>query len=384
MSKILTFLEPKRRKTVLAIILLIIAGFVAKALFQFLFKTQEEVAPSFQTPVEAVTVVQESIPIQVRAFGSLVAVDSGWISSEIPGQISEILFDEGQEVEAGKVVVRLDDAIYSANLQAAEAEAKLSQVNYDRAQALFKRGAQSQEYLDTSSAELQSRLANVAVKQAELDKTRLEAPYHGRLGARHFSVGDYVASGEPLVEIVEIKRLKVDYSVPERYLSRLALNQTVDLSSSAFPGKSFTGMVDFISPSISPATRTIGLRALVPNEAGVLSPGLSIEVVHTLGIEPNALIVPEQSLVPTLEGQIVYKIVDGRAISTPIVIGSRADGRVHVISGLSAGDQIVVAGHQKIRNGSPVNIIVKTSEDVEERLDEKSLNEEESAEEESN
>ncbi len=311
----------------------------------------------FHTPVEVVTVRLGDIPVQVRAFGSLVAVDAGEVSAEIAGQIDNILFEEGQFVEQGALLIHLDSAIYEANLKSAEAEAALSLVNYERTSQLVERGAQSQENLDIAAAELASREADVAIRQAELNKTSLVAPFEGHLGARRISLGNYVAPGDPLVSIVNQKILKIDYSVPEYYLRRLAVGQTVELTTSAFPNQVFTGTVDFIAPMVSEATRSITIRALVSNEEEVLSPGLSVQVTHALGRVDQALLLPEEALVATLEGQIVYRVVNDRAVSTRVMVGSRVDGVAQITDGLERGDRVVIGGQQKIRDGSMVEII---------------------------
>jgi len=314
-------------------------------------------------PVLATTVIQQDMPNTVRVFGNVYAQNDTAISSEISGNIAHIAFKEGNLVKQGTVLVTIDSRTQQARLQQAKADAELAKIELERAKNLFSRGAQSKQELDKASATFQAREADVAIAQAELDKTTITAPFAGRLGARNIAEGAYVSPGDVLVTVVDKRELKVRYSVGERYLSALKLNQAVSLAVDAFPKENFKGTVDFISPTVDETSRSILVEAVIPNADERLSPGLSAVVTHAMDITPQALIVPEEALVASIEGQNVYRIFKDdkteqlRVQKVLVDVGARADGVVQIINRLNANDQIVVQGQQKLRDGASVQIV---------------------------
>jgi len=271
--------------------------------------------------------------------------------------VTGIYFKEGQTVPKGTVVITLDDKNEKATLAKAIAEQNLAQLDYDRIATLYKKGAISLQELDKVTASLAQHKAGTDIARAELDKTQIIAPFDAQLGARKISMGQYVKPGDTLVSAVNRQSLKVEFSVPERYLAKLKVGLPVNLTSVAFSGRQFPGVVDYVSPSINPGTRTVELEATVDNSDRSLSPGLSVQVNLQLGTEENALSIPEESLVATVEGQNVFIVQDGKAVSTAVELGTRANGMVSIIKGLKAGDVVVTQGQQKLRDGAPVSIL---------------------------
>lgn len=306
------------------------------------------------TTVEAELVKTGDILIQAQAIGALTAAKNVEITPEIAGQVSEVLFQDGSFVKQGTPLIQLDDKVLKAKLESAKANLFYSETNYKRMVQLGKHGAISQQAIDQAFADLKEKKATEEESQVAYDKMKLIAPFDGMIGKAKVSPGHYVTTGQSLVSLVDTKHLRVEYSVSEKYLSALKLNQDVKITTTAYPGKEFTGKVSFISPTINPDNRTITLYATVPNEDGLLTSGLFVNITHFLGKEDNALLIPTQSLTATIDGQVVYKVVNGKAVSTPIVIGQRNSDSVQVISGLMKGDVIVVAGQQKIKDGAAV------------------------------
>jgi len=342
-------------------------------------------------PVMATAVEQRTMPILVQAFGDLRAFASAKLSAESSGNIVNISFEGGQKVTAGTVLVTIDNETEKANLQKAQADKALKQLEYDRNVNLVKRGAQAQQVLDVAKAELEASQANLLAAQDALNKTFIVAPFDGRLGARIVSIGQYVSPGQAIVDIVDAERLKIQFSVPEKYLSQLAVGQEADITTSAYPDRMFAGKVDYVAPSIDPVTRTISVEAVFDNKEGLLSPGLSVQVSQVLAQNNQALVVPEEALVYSLEGASVFIaeddaefVLDERVREgileqqsaqrnvpidelPPLQIkkvkrinvqtGTFANGVAQISEGLKANEMVVTQGQQKLRDGAIVMIV---------------------------
>jgi membrane fusion protein (multidrug efflux system) len=197
----------------------------------------------------------------------------------------------------------------------------------------------------------------VDLARVQLDKTRIVAPFSGIVGLRHVSVGEYITSGQALVNLEAIDPVKADFRVPERFLPAIRVGQTIRIKVDAYPDDTFEGKVYAIDPRLDVAGRSLLVRALVPNKDQRLRPGLFARVTVLLQLKEDALSVPEQAIVPQGDAQYVFKIVNGKATLTKVVIGTRREGRVEIVDGLSAGDEVVTAGQLKIRDGSAVSIV---------------------------
>jgi membrane fusion protein, multidrug efflux system len=305
-------------------------------------------------PVEAEPVKAEHIAQEIIAVGSLRSSESVTLSSEIAGRIAKIQFREGQPVEAGHVLFVLDDSVYRAELGQAKASLSLSQRNHERAVELFERKLISTRERDEAAAKLDVDKAGVALAEARLAKTRITAPFAGVAGLRSVSPGNYINPGQPLAPLEQIQFLKADFRLSEAALSRIKVGQTLNLEVDAYPGEVFPGKVYAIDPKLAEDTRSIGVRARVPNEQGRLRPGLFARVRLVVAERDDAILVPEQSIVPQGSKLFVYVIEDGKAAIRPVQVGLRQSGKVEIISGVQPGDIVITAGTQKIGPGAPV------------------------------
>jgi membrane fusion protein (multidrug efflux system) len=343
-----------KRKIIMIISLLVIIS------LGFFAWSKKPTKNDFKSPKNVVTVSQvrtQDMPTLIRALGSLTAIHSAEVAPEIDGVIESIHFTDGALVKQGDLLIQLQNNTQEARLEQAQAQKKLREIDYNRLKSLQERGAVSKQEFDKSDADLKVADAEVRLAQAQLDQTQIKAPFDGQLGSGLYSVGQYITSGKPLVLIVDKSTLHIDYSVPQRHLEQLKQGAAVTFETPAYPNEKFNGVVHYISPEVDLATRTIAVEASFDNLAGRLSPGLSGTVLQVLNITPNAMIIPEASLIPSITGYIVYRVVDGKAASTPIEIGTRKDGLVQVISGLSPEDRIVVEGHQNLRDGALVEVL---------------------------
>lgn len=308
-------------------------------------------------PVEAEVLKPERLAQEIIAVGSLRSDESVTISSEISGRIASIHFTEGQPVASGALLFALDDSVYAAELEQARAGLKLSKSDHDRAQELFSRKLISVRERDAAAAKLQVDQAAVALAEARLAKTRIRAPFSGVAGLRAVSPGDYINPGQALAPLEALAVLKADFRLSEAALSVVKVGQTLNLEVDSYTGESFPGTVYAIDPRLSVDTRSVGIRARVPNAQRRLRPGLFARVRLVVAETADALLVPEQAIVPQGDSLFVYVIEDGKAARRAVQLGQRRGGRVQVLSGLAAGDTVITAGVQKIGPGSPVMAI---------------------------
>jgi len=308
-------------------------------------------------PVEAEPAKAESVSQEIIAVGSLRSSESVMLSSEIAGRIAKVQFREGQPVEAGAPLFLLEDSVYRAELEQAKASLALSRRNHERAVELFERKLISTRERDEAAAKLDVDKATVQLAQARLAKTRITAPFAGVVGLRSVSPGDYITPGQALAPLEQLQVLKADFRLSEAALSRIAVGQTLNLEVDAYPGQVFPGKVYAIDPGLAEDTRSIGVRARVPNDKGKLRPGLFARVRLVISQRDNAILVPEQAIVPQGEQLFVYVIEDGKAALRPVRVGLRQAGRAEILEGVSPGDIVITAGVQKIGPGVPVMAI---------------------------
>jgi membrane fusion protein (multidrug efflux system) len=315
----------------------------------------------FAMAVEAVKVQTATLPDDLTAVGTLRANESVVLRPEIAGRIARIAFREGVPVAKGALLVALDDSTQAADLQQARANLNLAKTNFQRTVDLYQRKFVSEQAQDEAAAKLKVQEAVTAQAEARLAKTRIVAPFAGIIGIRNVSVGDYVKEGQDLVNLEDISSLKADFRLPERYFARLKSGQTVEVTTDARPGEVFKATVDAIDPLLDSTGRAILVRARLPNREARLRPGMFARVRLIVGDRHDALVIPEEALVPAGSDQFVFRVVDGKAQRVKIQIGARRNARVEVIEGLKAGDVVVTAGQLKIRDGAPVKVAEPSS-----------------------
>jgi membrane fusion protein (multidrug efflux system) len=313
-------------------------------------------APAAPVRVEVATVKEIPFARGLSAVGSLRSDESVVLRPEVVGRIQAIEFKEGQPVTRGQVLIRLDDSVPRAELAQARANLTLAQSHYRRAVELQGKGFVSQQARDESASTLKVQEAAVALAQARLDKMTISAPFAGIVGLRSVSVGDYVNQGQDLAPLEAIDPLKVDFRVPEMYLSKVRVGQQLTLRLDALPGQERQGQVYAVSPLVDAGGRSILLRATVANNDAVLRPGMFARV-QLLFNQDKALVAPEAALSPSGETQYVYRVKDGKAERREVTIGERREGRVEILTGVAAGDQLVVAGIQRVTDGAAVNVV---------------------------
>lgn len=306
------------------------------------------------TPVEMGKPEKLNWQKTVTAVGSLRSDESVIVRAEQSGRITALNFIEGQPVRKGQMLVQLDDSVARAELEQARANQKLGKAKFDRAAELKERNFISGQAKDEAENVMRVADAAVSLADAKLAKLTIKAPFSGTVGLRTASLGDYVKDGQDIVNLEKTDPIKVDFKVPEIFQSKIAVGQALSVALDALPGKPFTGKVYAVNPQLDTAGRAVVLRAQMDNRTGVLKPGMFARVRLTLTDTGETVVVPEQSVAMQGEDQIMFKVVDGRAMRTKVEVGQRRDGKVEIVDGVSGNDTIVVAGWQRLRDGAAV------------------------------
>jgi membrane fusion protein (multidrug efflux system) len=306
--------------------------------------------------VEAVKVVTAPIPQVITTVGSLRSDESITLRPESAGRISAITFQEGQPVTKGAPLVTLDPAMPRAELEQAKANYVLAKQKFDRAVDLAKRNFISGQAKDEAENNVKVAEATVQLAEAKLAKTDIRAPFSGIIGLRTVSVGDYVKEGADLVNLEAIDPLKVDFRVPETYLGQVQVGQSLQITLDALPGKTYEGKVIAVNPLIDAAGRSIIIRAQVRNQGTALRPGMFARIRLITRAERDAMMLPEEALVPQGTDKFVFRVNDGKVTRVKVETGQRRDGKVEIVSGVNKDDVIVTAGQLKLRDGVSVRV----------------------------
>lgn len=313
-------------------------------------------------PVKAAAAKIAAALDEAGAVGTLRADEAVTIRPEIAGRVAEIRFNEGQSVARGALLVKLDQAELAAVVASSRAQLRLEEQKLERAEDLRQKGFISAQGLDDQKTALARARAKLAEDEARLAKTEMRASFPGVAGLRQVSEGQYVAAGTDIARLEKIDQLKLDFRVPEAYLSRLKPGQQVTVLVDAYPNRGFTGSVYAIEPGIDDQTRTILLRARVANAELRLRPGMFARVQLQLGVREKAVWVPEAAIVPRGQDLYVFRVVGGTAAGpdggkvelVKVRTGARKVGEVEIVKGIDGGDLVVTEGTQKIGPGSSV------------------------------
>jgi membrane fusion protein (multidrug efflux system) len=314
-------------------------------------------------PVEVARVEPARLEDDTQAVGTLRARQGVILRPEVSGRIQALRFADGQRVRKGQLLVQLDDTLQQAQLKQAEASASIARTNLQRSRELAAQNFVSQSAVDQNAAALEVAQAQVALAQAQIGRMKVLAPFDGIAGIRSVNVGDYVKDGADLVTIEDLSSVWVDFRLPERFLTRLKTGQSVELAIDAIPGRKFAGRVEAIDAQLDANGRSILARARVTNADGTLRGGMFARVRTVFDVREQALVVPEEALVPVGERQFIFKVVDAPtggkvAQRSPVRIGMRVPGKVEILEGVDAGDAVVVAGQTRLMRGESVPVRV--------------------------
>jgi membrane fusion protein (multidrug efflux system) len=311
--------------------------------------------------VEVVTISPESFRQRAALLGELRAVESVVVKSEIAGVIEEIGFVEGEPVAKGSVLFQLRDDEEVARLNEAEAQRALAEDEFGRTRRLASQNVAAEIQLERDRAELAVARAREERYRAEFERTRILAPFDGRVGARMVSPGARVTPEDPLVRIDAMDPMELVFTIPEAALPLARMGAEFELEVASYPGRKFPGAISFVAPTVESANRRILIKGRVPNPEHVLLPGMFATVDAELG-EREAFLVPEEAIVTDPQGFFVWRIgADDGAERVPVEVGSRQGPRVEVKAAFEPGDRIVTAGTHKVREGEKVTPVASTA-----------------------
>ena len=292
---------------------------------------------------------------EIQALGTARANESIDIQPRISSVIEQIVFTEGQSVASGDVLVRLEDNEIRAGLALAEANLSESRSLYERSKALADTQAISVSNLEQLLAQVRVDEASVEAARARLDNTVIRAPFAGRIGLRRVSPGGFVDTSTVITTLDDVSKIKLDFSVPETFLTALAAGMRIDAHSLVYPDRVFAGSVSSVDTRVDPVSRAVQVRAIIPNDEGLLKPGMfmSVDLQRDRG---EVVVAPEQAIVPEGSSQFVFVVANGVAEKRRVQLGRRIPGFVAIESGLEAGEQVITEGTHRVRDGSAVEV----------------------------
>ena len=352
----------RKQLMVVVIALIVVFGGLFGGRFYFNHRAAEAAQHRRFPPIVVSTAVAQEQPWspEVNVVGSLEAVEGTEITAQIAGNVTQIAFRSGERVRRGQLLVRLDDSSQLAQLHADQAKLALAQTTLTRTRKLYQAHAASQSDLQTAEADAAAAQAVVEGDQATLRKLHISAPFNGLAGIRAVSLGQYVSPGTAIVDVQSYNPLLLDFSLPQSTVSQIGVGQKVVFTVNAYSGKSFVGRVTAIGSQVDPATRNIALQATLANPRNLLRPGMYGNVQLAVGHELRGVVVPETAVSYHTFGNYVYVVEPekgGSLVHERVVqVEDQRHGMALIASGVKAGETVVTAGQEKLRDGAAVAV----------------------------
>lgn len=316
-----------------------------------------EEAPQKRPPLSVRSVAISPKPIieYINVTGTLTASEEVDLSFESSGRITVLNIDEGQKVQKGTLLAKINDSELQAQRDKINVQLKLAEDREQRQRTLVEREAISRESYEQSLAEMQALKADLAQIEAKIEKASIFAPFDGMVGLRYTSEGAFVSPGTLVTKLVCISPLKVDFTIVERYISSVHTGMTVFFTVEGYRTP-FEAKVYAIEPNVDVKTRTFAMRALYPNTREILKPGRSIYVELQLRLFNDAISIPTEALIPEMDGNLVYVYRSGKAQPVAVQTGIRTETEIQITSGLAVGDTLITSGILQLRTGLPVQL----------------------------
>ncbi len=325
-------------------------------------------ASSFQPPPEAVTTLvarEVEFPSTLKAIGSVTSAQGVTVSADLPGIVSEIAFESGRSVRAGALLVRLDTRQEEAQLAAAQAQRELARLSLERVGELLPKGVIAHSEYDRAVADQKQAEARVGEIRATIERKQIRAPFSGMLGIRQVNVGQYLNSGSPVVPLQALDPIYVNFAVPQQKVGPLRVGGGLRVTAEGMPGPEIAGRISALDSVVDQATRNVGIQATFSNPDGRLRPGMFVEVLANVGAPQTAVALPASAIsyAPYGDSVFVVEALKGpkgesyRGVRQQFVkLGSAHGDQVAVLSGVTAGEEIVTSGVFKLRNGRAVQV----------------------------
>jgi membrane fusion protein (multidrug efflux system) len=350
----------KIKYVVYTLLLVGIGGFIAYRITANSAKNQESQDKGNEKPMllTGIVVKPQTFDNNLSLSGSIEANEQVEIRSEVSGIVEGIYFQEGSSVSKGQVLFKVNDLELRAQLTQASTKEGLASENERRAKLLLQKEAISQEEYDVARADYKSAQAQSQLIKAQIAKTSVRAPFSGKIGLRSISPGTYITPTLLVAKLVNIGRLKITFSIPEKYASQVKMNSYLTFKV-AGSTESYTAKVYAIEPEVEIATRTLKVRAIAENKDGKLLPGTFANVELPLDIIKDAIVVPTEAIIPVQNGKKVFISDKGMAKEVMVETTTRTDASILVLSGLKAGDTVITSGVMSLKNEAPVKIKIK-------------------------
>ena len=316
--------------------------------------------------VEGYLVVPESFRETIYTTGNVLADEEIYIRPEASGRITGIYFEEDSEVRTGDLLVKLNDAELQQELRRISYQINLARIREQRQKELLSRNAIAQEDYDIALNERNTLKAQSDRVQAQIDKMEIRAPFDGIIGLQEVSAGSYVTPEVVISSLQKIDRVKIEFSIPERYRPAVQRDQTIRFQVEGSEVMK-EGRIYALQPRVDRETRTLRMRALADNPDMTILPGAFARVEVDLSEVSDALLIPSEALVPEMTGYSVFVYEDGRVHARDVRIGTRTDRKVLISEGLAPQDTVITTGLLQVRDGMPVhlaNITQEVSEEV--------------------
>ena len=345
----------------LILIVLVIGALLALKFIVFPPKNASTGGPGGQQGKPSASVVTvyvakaEKLENSIYASGTVLANEEVELKPELSGKIVQLNFKEGSAVNKNQLLVKINDAEFQAQLKKLQLENALAETQLKREQELLKISGISQQDFDISQNKVSSIKADIDYLQSQIAKTEIRAPFDGWVGLKNVSEGAYITPATIIANIQQINPVKLDFSVSERYSDQVKKGDKVIFRIEGLK-KDLIGEVFAVEPKIDMATRTLRVRAICPNNQGVIYPGAFARVQLTLDDIENAIMVPTESIIPDLKGKKIIRLKDGKADFVKVETGLRTEAAIQVTEGLSVGDTVVTTGIMQLKPGTPVKI----------------------------
>ncbi|MFZ2737129.1 MAG: efflux RND transporter periplasmic adaptor subunit [Burkholderiaceae bacterium] len=320
--------------------------------------------PARPVAVESSLVEVMRLTDDTQTVGNLRSRQGVMLRPEVSGRVTQLNFRDGERVLKGQLLVQFDDQLPLAQVKQSQAELSISQANHKRNQDLAGQGFISMRSVDESAANLEVAQAKLALAQATASRLKILAPFDGITGIRLVNVGDYLKDGADVVNIEDMDAIYVDFRLPERFQTKVQRGQKAAIDLDALPGRKFNALIQAIDPLIDANGRSIGLRGCIDNRHLQLRPGMFARVNLLFGERENALVIPEEAIVPQGGRLFVIKLLDGADNASKVSqrievkVGMRRPGQVEITEGLQAGDRVITAGQQRVqKDGTVVRVV---------------------------
>ncbi len=348
-------MNKKLRITTTVILILLLAGIILYPKFKP-FIVAKFGSKNIQTPLlrqaqqklnaTGYLITPQHLSEFIKSTGTLRPDEEVDLSFETSGKIVGINFAEGTKVKKGDLLAKINDKPLQAELQKLEAELKMAEAKEFRQRSLLNKDAISQESYDQIVTDVQTIRADINLVKARISETELRAPFDGKIGLRYVSEGAFTTSASKIARLVKISPIKIEFSIPERYASEIAIGYPITFD---VDGIIYNASVYAIDPKIDILTRVISLRALYPNRSEELKPGRYTSIILELSKNDNAIAIPTEALIPEMEGEKVYIYQRGKAQSVKVITGLRTESKIQITDGLKFGDTLLVTGILQLR-----------------------------------